>query len=375
MAHADTDRYRENWQAEIDSIAIYRAMAEGEANRDLATVYRSLADVEERHADFWEQRLREAGAAVPPRRPGWRARVLAAVAHRLGAGSVLPTVTADEHTNQRMYDTQPETEGTGLRADERSHARLLATISGPSTRGLAGEDIARFEGRHRAIGGNTLRAAVLGANDGLVSNLALVMGVAGAGLAQRSIVITGLAGLVAGAGSMAMGEWISVQSSREQAERQLRVEAAELSAFPREEVEELRLIYQAKGLPEPEARSLAERLVTRDDAALDVLATEELGIDPQDLGGSPWTAAGASFLLFAVGAIVPLLPFLLLGARLAVAASIVASGVALLALGIAITVFTGRSAWRSGLRQLVIGLAAAALTYGVGALVGVSISG
>jgi VIT1/CCC1 family predicted Fe2+/Mn2+ transporter len=175
---------------------------------------------------------------------------------------------------------------------------------------------------------------------------------------------------------MAMGgEWISVQSAREQAERQLQVEADELAALPEEEAEELTLIYQAKGLPEDRARGLATRLLADDEQALTVLANEELGIDPNDLGGSPWSAAITSFLLFAVGAIVPLLPYLFLAGAAGVIASITASGLALIALGAVITVFTGHSAWRSGLRQLTIGLAAAGLTYGLGTLLGVSLAG
>lgn len=282
---------------------------------ELAGVYRRLAEAEERHATFWEDKLTPAGVTLPDRRPGWRARVMAWVARRAGAAVVLPTVAAAEHTNRGMYDQQPETEQTTMRGDERSHARLLAAVAGPTSRGMSGEAIARLEGRHRTVGGNTLRAAVLGANDGLVSNLALVMGVAGAGLAQDAVVVTGLAGLLAGAGSMAMGEWISVQSAREQAGRQLRIEADELAAFPEEEAEELTLIYQAKGLPEDQARGLASRLLADDDQALSVLANEELGIDPNDLGGSPWTAAITSFLLFAVGAIVPLVPYFIPGGR------------------------------------------------------------
>lgn len=371
----DIDRYLENWRDEVDSAAVYRAMAQSEGNAELATVYRRLADAEERHAGFWEDRLTAAGATLPQRRTSWRARVMVWTARRAGAAAVLPTVAAGEHTDRGMYDQQPETESTSLRADERSHARLLATIAGSSSsRGMAGDAIARLEGRHRTVGGNTLRAAVLGGNDGLVSNLALVMGVAGAGLAQDAIVVTGLAGLLAGAGSMAMGEWISVQSAREQAKRQLRVEADELAAFPDEEAEELTLIYQAKGLPEDQARDLAQRLIADEDQALAVLASEEVGIDPSDLGGSPWTAAVTSFLLFAVGATFPLLPFLVLTGAAGVVGSVVASGLALVALGAVITVFTGRDAWRSGLRQLAIGLAASGLTYGLGTLLGVSLT-
>jgi VIT1/CCC1 family predicted Fe2+/Mn2+ transporter len=236
--------------------------------------------------------------------------------------------------------------------------------------GLAGEDVARLEGRHRAAGGNALRAAVLGANDGLVSNFSLVMGVAGADLAAGTILLTGVAGLLAGAISMALGEWLSVQSSRELYENQLRIEREELEQAPEEEAAELALIYQAKGLTPEDARALAARLTADPNAAMDTLAREELGIDPEGLGGSALTAATTSFVLFALGAVVPLAPYFVVGELTAVAASVVLSGLALFAIGAGTSLFTGRGALFSGLRQMGFGLAAAAVTYGAGKVVG-----
>ena len=364
-----------NRQDEVDSAYLYRAMADGERNPSLAELYRRLAAAEERHAAFWAERLRASGQPVPSARPGWRARVLALLARRVGAWLVVPTVAAGEAADQHMYDGQPEAAGTALPSDERSHARVLRAVVRPATAGLEGGVLARLEGRHRTLGGNALRAAVLGANDGLVSNLSLVMGVAGAGLGRGPILVTGLAGLLAGASSMALGEWISVQSARESAERQLRVEADELAAVPDEELEELQLIYQAKGLPETQAHEVAERLLADTDTALDVMAREELGLNPDELGGSPWVAAGSSFLLFALGAVVPVLPFLVAAPPGGAVAAAAASGVALFCLGAAISVLTGRGLWRSGLRQLAFGLAAAAATFGVGAALGVSLAG
>jgi VIT1/CCC1 family predicted Fe2+/Mn2+ transporter len=231
------------------------------------------------------------------------------------------------------------------------------------------------EGRHRAIGGNTLRAAVLGANDGLVSNFSLVFGVAGAGGDQSAILIAGFAGLLAGALSMALGEWLSVQSARELYANQIAKEAAEIAESPEEEKEELRLIYEAKGVPTDTAREIANRIVSGDRAvAIETMAREELGIDPHDLGGSAWVAAGTSFALFALGAIVPVVPFLFLSGTAAIVASAVLAGMALFAVGAAITMVTGRGILRSGFRQLAFGLAAAAITYGIGSLVGTAIS-
>jgi VIT1/CCC1 family predicted Fe2+/Mn2+ transporter len=262
----------------------------------------------------------------------------------------------------------------GLPRAERSHARVLAAIAGPKT-GLEGGAIARLEGRHRAMGGNALRAAVLGANDGLVSNLSLVMGVAGADTSNRIILLTGLAGLVAGACSMAMGEWLSVNSSRELYQKQIATEAMELEEVPEEEKEELILIYQAKGLSEEEARALADKLFADKTTALDTLVREELGVDPDELGGSAWGAAGTSFLLFSLGAIFPVAPYFFLDGDAALAASLAASGCALAALGAGTSLFTGRGALFSAMRQLLIGFAAAGVTYGIGHLVGVSLAG
>jgi VIT1/CCC1 family predicted Fe2+/Mn2+ transporter len=229
--------------------------------------------------------------------------------------------------------------------------------------------------RHRAIGGNALRAAVLGANDGLVSNLSLVMGVAGAALDEQVILITGLAGLLAGAASMALGEWVSVQSSRELYERQIAVEAEEIAEIPDEEEEALALIYQAKGLPEPQARQLAARIMADEGTALDTMAREELGIDPQELGGSPWTAAGASFLLFAAGAVIPVIPFMFLDGMSAVWTSLGFASVGLFLIGTGIALITSRGVASSGTRQMLLGLAAAGITFGIGRLLGVAVTG
>jgi VIT1/CCC1 family predicted Fe2+/Mn2+ transporter len=201
------------------------------------------------------------------------------------------------------------------------------------------------------------------------------MGVAGAQLNAQAILITGFAGLLAGAGSMAMGEWISVQSSRELYTRQISIEAAELEEVPEEEEEELSLIYQAKGIPENQAKIIAARLMADKSSALDTLSREELGIDPKELGGSAWEAAITSFFLFAVGAIIPVSPFIFLTGWPAVITSAILSALALLGIGAAITLLTGKSVWFSGLRQVLIGMAAAALTYALGTLLGVAVSG
>ena len=369
-SRADHARWRRNLQAEVDGALVYRAMAANAGDQRLAKLFTRMAEAEERHARLWRGRLADVSARADVR-PSLRARALALVASRFGAGLVAPLVASQEREGRTMYDDQPEAIDTRLPADERSHARLLQAVTG----GASGMLLARFEGRHRAVGGNALRAAVLGANDGLVSNFSLVMGVAGASAGGQPVLIAGLAGLLAGSLSMALGEWLSVQSARELYANQIAVEAEELSAFPEEEAEELRLIYEAKGLETNDARRLADQIIAGDrKVALDTMTREELGIDPEELGGSAWTAAITSFLLFALGAIVPVVPFLVGSGGPAIAASAALSALALFGLGMAITLLTGRNPLIAGLRQVGFGLAAAGITFGIGTLLGAALT-
>lgn len=372
---SETGRYLENWQDEIESAYLYRALANAESQPALAEVYRRLADTEESHAQFWHNKLLQLNYPLPRRRIGWRTKMLARLAKWLGPQFVLPTVNAMEQVDSHSYDMQVDTHDTPLPVQERSHARLLHTIASTSKRGVEGSTLAQLEGRHRTAGGNTLRAAVLGANDGLLSNLSLMMGVAGANASGKTILITGLAGLLAGACSMALGEWLSVQSSRELYERQIGIEQREVEEVPEEEEEELALIYEAKGLPAAQARALAARMMQNHAVALDTLSREELGIDPQELGGSAWAAAATSFFLFSAGAIVPVIPFVFLKGLVAIELSLLLSGLALFLIGAGITLLTGRSVFYSGMRQVIFGLAAAAITFGIGRLLGVSLAG
>ncbi len=374
----DSQRYFANLQGEIDGAALYKTLADIESDPRIATVYRRLAAVEESHAEFWRKKLRAVGARLPRASPGFRTRALGWLARRFGPGFVLPVINTLEHVDSGAYDRQPDAVAGGLPAAERSHARVLDALTAPAPGkrgGVPGSVLASLEGRHRAGGGNALRAAVLGANDGLVSNLSLVMGVAGAAVPDKTILITGLAGLLAGACSMALGEWLSVNSSRELYQKQIATEKEELESVPDEEKEELILIYQSKGLSEKEARALAERLFADKTKVLDTLVREELGIDPEELGGSAWTAAASSFCLFTAGAIFPVAPYFVFGGEAAVAASLAASAVALVLIGAGTAVFTGRSLGFSALRQLAVGFAAAAITFGLGRIIGVSIGG
>jgi VIT1/CCC1 family predicted Fe2+/Mn2+ transporter len=374
MSTLDAERAREHLQDELEGALLYDALADAESHPKLKDVYRRLAATERRHGETWRTRLREAGELVPAVVPSWRTRTLAWLARRFGPGLVLPTITSMERTASRGYLTRDRARDPSMAADETYHARVLSLITRSGPGGIEGSTLARVEGRHRA-GGNALRAAVLGASDGLLSNLSLVMGVAGANLPAKSILLTGLAGLLAGAGSMALGEWLSVQSARELAESQIAAERDEIEATPEQEAAELALIFEAKGMQQEQARRLAAEVMRDPDSALDTLTREELGIDPESLGGSAWEAAIMSFILFAVGAIVPTLPFFFLSGHAAVLAGLGAGAVGLFVLGAGTSLFTGRGVLFSGGRQLAFGLAAAALTYLVGRLLGVTLAG
>jgi VIT1/CCC1 family predicted Fe2+/Mn2+ transporter len=366
---ADLKRYRDFLSEEVDGLYIYEQLAEIEPDERIADVYRQLAVTEKRHLALWQEQLQSAGEDATPGSPSRRARLLMWLARRFGPDLVLPVIKTFESDATDMYVGDPIAEAAKLPEDEASHARIFSAISRSGTT-APGSAIGRVEARHRALGGgNALRASVLGANDGLVSNLALVMGFAGAAPGQATVVLAGVAGLVAGAFSMALGEWISVTSSREAAEEQLAVEAEELRLMPEAEAEELALIYQAKGLAKEDAEQLAARIIADEERALDTLAREELGIVPDDLG-SPWTAAFASFLLFGIGALIPVLPFFISGGTGSIAVSATLSALGLFTLGGGITLLTGRSLWYSGGRQVLLGLAAAAITFGIGSLIG-----
>jgi VIT1/CCC1 family predicted Fe2+/Mn2+ transporter len=229
--------------------------------------------------------------------------------------------------------------------------------------------------RHRSSIGGTLRASVFGVNDGLVSNASLVLGVAGAGAANGYVLMTGVAGLLAGALSMAAGEYVSVRTQREMYEYQIALERDEVAEYPDEEAEELALIYEARGVAIEQARELSRSLLSRPEQALDVLAREELGLNPDDLG-SPWQAASASFLAFAGGAAIPLLPFVVsMPVVSPLTATVTLTGIALFAVGMVLSLFTGRDAFRGAFRMVLIGGGAGVVSFFVGKALGVAIGG
>jgi VIT1/CCC1 family predicted Fe2+/Mn2+ transporter len=337
----------DSWREEKQSAWLYRELAACEPDRKIAALFVALAAAAEGQAEKWRA---ESGAAVPSFTPSTRARITAALARGLGPRRVKPMLVAMKVRGISVYDSRSATPG-----------HLMPT------------SVAQVGVRHKGYGGGNLRAAVFGVNDGLVSNTSLIMGVAGASAGIGAVITSGVAGLLAGALSMAAGEYISMRSQREMFEYQIGLERDELNEYPEEEAEELALIYSARGMDLEEARRIARDLVKNHDAALDALAREELGLNPDDLG-SPWGAAIFSFLAFSAGAVLPLLPFafgLPLGSAVTVAAVI--AGIALYGVGAALSLFTGRNAWVGGLRMVAIGGGAGIVTWFIGSLLGAAI--
>ncbi len=363
-------RYRENFATEIDGIAVYRMLAELEKIPSRRKIFEELAEVEEHHAAVWREKLREAGVEPEERGPSIKARMIGVGARVFGVRSVLPIVRSMEAGAFVAYMGQ-DAAAQAMAPDERDHRRTMSRLErAPDAE--QSDSILTRESWHRSAGSGTLRASIFGASDGLVSNTALVMGFAGAQTEASFVLLAGVAGLIAGAFSMAAGEYVSMRSQRELFERQIDLERQELEISPDEEQRELSLIYQAKGLRKDEADLTAARLMEDPEVALDTLVREELGLDPSELG-SPWGAAFGSFLAFAAGAFVPVIPFLFGEASTGyVAASAGLSAAALFSVGAGVSLFTGRSALYSGARQVAIGAGAATVTFVIGSIIGAS---
>jgi VIT1/CCC1 family predicted Fe2+/Mn2+ transporter len=378
MAPIDVAQSLENLKLERDAIALYDELARIEKDPRRAEAFRTIAGNERRHAEVWAGKLRDLGATVPePEGPRLRVRTIVLVARLFGTHAVRDMVQALEGDEEDIYTEQSSPEVDAIAADEREHAEIWRRLSGgggsPGHAAHRPSEIAAKERWHHAGRSGTLRAVIFGVSDGLVSNLALVMGVAGASGGEGSFVLlAGVAGLLAGSFSMAAGEYISMQSQRELFERQIALERAELEAMPEEEQAELAQVYRAKGFTEAEAATIAERMFRDPQHALDTLVREELGLDPDELG-SPWGAAGGSFVAFAIGALVPVVPYLITAGSAAFVAAIALSLGALFAVGAGVSLLTGRGMLFSGVRQVLIGAAAAVVTYVVGRAIGVNV--
>jgi len=337
----------DSWYHEKESAWLYRRVADRESDPLKSQLFRKLGEAAEDQARQWE-------SLQPQRefefRPSVRARVVAGLVDQIGPRAARNVLAAMKLRGLSIY-TSTTAPGHVM----------------PTSVSQVGE-------RHRGgVSGGNLRATVFGINDGLVSNAALVMGVAGSGAAPSIVLMTGTAGLLAGALSMAAGEYVSVRSQRDMYEYQIALEREELAEYPEEEAEELALIYEARGMDLEQARIFARSLLGNPDHALDVLAREELGLNPDDLG-SPLGAASSSFLAFALGAVLPLLPFLIgLPAHSVMGWTIGVTAIALAAVGMLISLFTGRNAWLGAARMVAIGGGAGVIAWWVGSWLGVAL--
>jgi VIT1/CCC1 family predicted Fe2+/Mn2+ transporter len=357
-------------QTEVDAGYLYAQLAAHEDDQVIARVYSSMSEIETGHALAFLQKNGMQASDMP--KPSWRAKTLNRIGKTFGYDYVLGTLMDTEKNLSKSTIALKQKHAQPIAGTETNHVKILRSILEKEQK-VSGTQLARFESRHRSVGGNALRAAVLGGNDGLVSNFSLVMGVAGASSGGSAVLLAGTAGLLAGALSMALGEWISVKSSQELYENQMALELEELETNPEGEQRELELIYIAKGVPEEQAIQMAATVMQDKTEAHNVLITEELGINSEELKGSAMEAALYSFFLFAIGAIIPVIPFIFATGYTAIVLSVGMSAVGLFLIGSAITLFTGRSIWFSGFRQVLFGLMAAAITFGIGKLFGVSI--
>ncbi len=339
-----------SWKEEKNSAYLYRILSDEESGTPRQLLFLELAREADEQSELWAREIRKSGDAVPDRYiPGARVKTVAWLIRKLGARRIKPVLAAIKIRGLAVYSNRRPA----------SHPMPVSI-----------EDVGAS---HRGAGtSGGLRAAVFGVNDGLVSIALLVLGIAGATSTGATILLTGVAGLLAGAISMAAGEWISMRSQREMFEYQIGLERDELEQYPAEETEELALIYQARGMQREEAYALAKRMTADPELGLDTLAREELGLNPDELG-SPWQAAAFSFFAFVFGGLIPLLPFLLDIRRHPLLIAIVLSGIALFVVGAALSLFTGRQALWGGLRMLLIGSLAGAATYFIGDFLGARI--
>jgi VIT1/CCC1 family predicted Fe2+/Mn2+ transporter len=361
---------KQDIQTEVDTSYLYEVLAKKEKDPAIESIFSQMSEIEKGHALAFMKKNNMDPTAYP--KPSVRAKMLHGFGKIFGYNLILGVVLDTEKNLSHSIIQIKKKRKQATSVSDTSHVTILRNILNNNQ--VGGTEITRFEKRHRSVGGNALRAAVLGGNDGLVSNFSLVMGMAGAVSSQKEVLLTGVAGLLAGSLSMALGEWVSVKSSQELSENQIQLEQEEFETSPEGEEKELVLIYIAKGIPEEQAKKMAAELMQNKEQAQAVLIKEELGINPEELKGSAMVAAISSFILFAVGAIIPVIPFFFWGGYQAIIASAVLSAAGLFMIGSFITMFTGKSILFSGGRQMLFGLIAAAITFGIGKLIGVSLA-
>ena len=357
-------------QTEIDACFLYRKLAENESDEAVANIFRQMSEIEQSHAEAFARKLN-----LPVENlinPSWRALTINLIGRIFSYDYVLGALMDTEKGLSNAIIKTKQKNNLEITGTETNHVKILWSIL-ENDKNISGVQHAKFEKKHRSVGGNAIRAAVLGGNDGLLSVFSLVMGVAGAHANNKAVLLAGIAGLLAGALSMALGEWISVKSSQELYENQMAIEMEELEANPEGEQRELALIYMAKGIPEKQANEMSAEIMKDKTQAHAVLVKEELGINADELKGSAMEAALYSFFLFTLGGSIPLVPFIFLTGIHAILLSVILSATGLFLIGAAITLFTGKNLWYSGFRMVLFGLIAAAITYGIGDLIGVAI--
>jgi vacuolar iron transporter family protein len=384
---SDPRRFLRYLEAERNASLLYRALADT-VDGDRREALLELAQIEDEHADHWVAKLEENGIPVPPAPTALDPTDAALVARARGAGfaDVLRHLEEAEGADAGMYDEEPEAP-TSMSEDEREHIEVFQQMRSDLEGGavVAPQDGSGHrvitpgpgEPWHRNDKSGSTRAAVFGVSDGLVSNTALVMGFAGASPGNSTVLFAGLAGLLAGAFSMAAGEYVSVASQRDLYAREIAMEASELREKPEEEQKELELIYRAKGVDRDTAASLAAQIMSDPKTALDTLAREELGLDPDELG-SPIKAAISSFIAFAIGASVVVIPYLFFmgegaSSTIPLVLAITLAIIGMVLVGGIVGRLSGRGVVFSAMRQLMWGVGAAAVTFAVGTLVGINV--
>lgn len=384
MSKTNPKRYIEYLTSERRAARLYDALAElTEGERREALL--ELAEIERRHAAHWIHLLEQTNVPVPPDdeslAPDEDEILSRAKLYSLSA--VLSDLEASERDAEAVYDDEPDAP-MNMSADERQHARVLRDLADSSPIETPAKNLkpnrpfdaqailAKSESWHHADKSGSLRAAVFGASDGLVSNTALVMGFAGSGIASSTVLFAGVAGLLAGAFSMAAGEYVSVAGQRDMFKREIELESQEIRDAPQEEERELELIYRAKGLDRDMAREVAAKIMSDPEIALETMTREELGLDPDDLG-SPVKVAVSSFTAFALGAVIPVVPYLFYSGLTALWIGIGLAILALVVVGGTVGRLSGAGVVKSSLRQLLFGGGAAVVTYVVGHFVGIGL--
>jgi VIT1/CCC1 family predicted Fe2+/Mn2+ transporter/rubrerythrin len=367
------------WLAEQASLRIYGDLARHEKDPSRRKVLLKLAESEQQHADRWANRLKELNSPLPADRESLRQRLWRWILVQSGTDNALKQIEKAEDQDEEQYGNLLElalspADGEAIqtvREDEQGHSRLMHKA------GTAAETAANLQGRldvilHRESwhkrGGGWIGQAIYGANDGLGSVFGIVSGVAGATAGGPAVLVAGLAGMLASALSMGSGAYLASKAEREVNQAEIDRERRELETHPEEEMEELSLFYQLKGVPEQEANTLAMHLVAQPDQALRTLTSEELGFNDQSLA-NPWVEALSATLSTAFGAFIPIIPFFFTRGYPAIIASFVISTLAHFLIGAAKTIVTGLNPWKSGMEMTLVGLGEALTTYVLGLLI------